>query len=294
MLHASRFESPRSVRHLNAAARRSSGASSSGSEGGADSIPVNTANPAEIRTDGAGTVYKGERDSFVIEIIDPGQRATAPATSLQDLGADSLLDVLLGDAEAGADAPSLGGKTEPKRRQTQTQRGLNNANARRARAFRAGLVRAVALVHQRFLQDVAQQHGSGAAATTAEEDAGAHEAGGRNLRARSSYVVQTVQTAPPTTNRRAQIGKSSRSSEERLQWDPLVEGDWQPDFPVQTLELSTLRDVVKEHEAEKKGSGIASDEEEALAGGNILHQHCTYLAHCPLSSIFALLLNMLL
>lgn len=37
-------------------------------------------------------------------------------------------------------------------KQTQTERGVNNANSRRWRAFRAGLVRAVALLHDSFLQ----------------------------------------------------------------------------------------------------------------------------------------------
>ena len=264
-----RFESPRSVRHLNAAGRRGSGASSSGSEGGLDAIPVNTANPAEIRTDGAGTVYKGERDSFVIEIIDPGQRVTPPATHLQDLGADNLLDALLGDFEAGADAPSLGGKTETKHRQTQTQRSLNNANARRARAFRAGLVRAVALVHQRFLHDLAQGQDDGStAAAAAEQGAGEPGAGGRVLRLgrAASGAAAAVQKALPTVKGRARKGKVKEAAEDGQQWDPLVEGDWHPDFPVRTLELSSLREAVRKHEAQNRGSGSASDEDEALAG----------------------------
>ena len=40
--------------------------------------------------------------------------------------------------------PSLGSKRLPLK-QTQTEKGVNNANSRRSRAFRAGLVRAVAL-----------------------------------------------------------------------------------------------------------------------------------------------------
>ena len=49
--------------------------------------------------------------------------------------------------------PSLGSKRLPGK-QTQTEKGVNNANARRSRAFRAGLVRAVALLHDRFLQQL--------------------------------------------------------------------------------------------------------------------------------------------
>ena len=49
--------------------------------------------------------------------------------------------------------PSLGSKRLPGK-QTQTEKGVNNANARRSRAFRAGLVRAMALLHDRFLQQL--------------------------------------------------------------------------------------------------------------------------------------------
>ena len=49
--------------------------------------------------------------------------------------------------------PSLGSKRLPGK-QTQTEKGVNNANSRRSRAFRAALVRAVALLHDRFLQQL--------------------------------------------------------------------------------------------------------------------------------------------
>jgi hypothetical protein len=74
--------------------RKSSGNSSSGE----DPIPVNIYNPGEIRTDGSGTTLKGEHSSFVIEIIDPGQRNAPPATSLEQMHVapgDDLLDNIL-------------------------------------------------------------------------------------------------------------------------------------------------------------------------------------------------------
>ena len=86
-----RFDSPRSVRHMMSAERTGSGDSSSGE----DPIPVNRHNPAEIRTDGSGTTLKGEHSSFVIEIIDPGQKSAPPATSLEQMHVapgDDLLD----------------------------------------------------------------------------------------------------------------------------------------------------------------------------------------------------------
>jgi len=76
------------------AERKDSGDSSSGE----DPIPVNKFNPAEIRTDGAGTTLKGERSSFVIEIIDPGQKSAPPATSLEQMHVapgDDLLDNIM-------------------------------------------------------------------------------------------------------------------------------------------------------------------------------------------------------
>ena len=89
-----RFDSPRSVRHLMSADRQNSGDSSSGE----DPIPVNKYNPGEIRTDGSGTTLKGEHSSFVIEIIDPGQKNAPPATSLEQMHVapgDDLLDNIL-------------------------------------------------------------------------------------------------------------------------------------------------------------------------------------------------------
>ncbi|BDA42593.1 probable ATP-dependent helicase hrq1 [Coccomyxa sp. Obi] len=255
-----RFESPRSVRHLNAAGRAASGASGSGSDSGPDAIPVNTANPAEIRTDGAGTVYKGEHDSFVIEIIDPGQRAAPAATHLADLGVDkdNLLDALLGDMEPGADARSLGDKTAPSRKQTQTQNGVNNANARRARAFRAGLVRLVALVHQRFLAKLRQQQHSceAAAAPAAEHGSGQPDACGRDVSASTGPVQDAAGHSERRTRRKRRRGVTG-------DWDPLVEGEWHPDFPLQELELGTLKDAVREDEAQRRGSGSGSEEEGA-------------------------------
>ena len=88
------FDSPRSVRHLMSADRKNSGDSSSGE----DPIPVNKYNPGEIRTDGSGTTLKGEHSSFVIEIIDPGQKNAPPATSLEQMHVapgDDLLDNIL-------------------------------------------------------------------------------------------------------------------------------------------------------------------------------------------------------
>jgi hypothetical protein len=102
------------MRQQNAAEQRARGGAreSSNSDSEApDPIPVNRANPAEIRTDGAGTMYEGEQGSLVIEIIDPGQRSAPPATSLELMGVEdagggsSLLDW-----EAGLDGPSLGSR----------------------------------------------------------------------------------------------------------------------------------------------------------------------------------------
>ncbi len=61
--------------------------------------------------------------------------------------------------------PSLGSKRLPLK-QTQTEKGVNNANSRRSRAFRAGLVRAVALLHDSFLQGLQQSSASGKPATS--------------------------------------------------------------------------------------------------------------------------------
>lgn len=251
------------MRHLNAAQRRgSSGASSSGDDDSApDVIPVNTANPAEIRTDGAGTVYEGERDSHVIEIIDPGQRCAPPAISLEDLGADdnnNVLDRLLGDLEPGADAPSLGAKTESGRRQAPTQQGVNNANARRARAFRAGLVRAVALVHRDFLSSLRQEGRSAAAA--GEVALGGPKEGGQE--SNNPAGVDAAQTGA----KRSRKVKRSKAAGEREEWDPLAEGEWHPCFPVQELELATLRKAVGGDAALRRGSGSGSDEEGIIAG----------------------------
>ena len=68
--------------------------------------------------------------------------------------------------------PSLGSKRLPLK-QTQTEKGVNNANARRSRAFRAGLVRAVALLHDKFLQQLRQNsaHESGATPDDRDETA---------------------------------------------------------------------------------------------------------------------------
>lgn len=248
---------------MNATGRAASGASSSSSDGDPDAIPVNRANPAEIRTDGAGTVYKGEHDSFVIEIIDPGQRAASAATHLADLGVDkdNLLDALLGDMEPGADARSLGDKTAPSRKQMQTQRGVNNANARRARAFRAGLVRAVALVHQRFLAKLEQkQHSSeGAAAPAAERSTGQPDARGRDVGASAGPAQDAAGRSERGTRKKRCRGAVG-------EWDPLVEGEWHPNFPLQQLELGALKEAVREYEAQRRGRGSGSGSEEEGAG----------------------------
>ncbi len=76
------------------AERKGSGDSSSSD----DPIPVNKFNPGEIRTDGSGTTLKGEHSSFIIEIMDPGQKNTPPATSLEQMHVapgDDLLDNIL-------------------------------------------------------------------------------------------------------------------------------------------------------------------------------------------------------
>ena len=65
--------------------------------------------------------------------------------------------------------PSLGSKRLPLK-QTQTEKGVNNANSRRSRAFRAGLVRAVALLHDSFLQDLQQRSASGKDANADDKD----------------------------------------------------------------------------------------------------------------------------
>ena len=65
--------------------------------------------------------------------------------------------------------PSLGSKRLPLK-QTQTEKGVNNANSRRSRAFRAGLVRAVALLHDSFLQQLRQNSASEPAATPEDRD----------------------------------------------------------------------------------------------------------------------------
>lgn len=251
------------MRHLNAAGRAASGGSSSGSDSGPDAIPVNTANPAEIRTDGAGTVYKGEHDSFVIEIVDPGQRAAPAATHLADLGVDkdNLPDALLGDMEPGADARSLGDKTAPSRKQTQTQRGVNNANARRARAFRAGLVRAVALMHQRFLATLGQQQHSGeaAAAPAAKRGSGQPDACGQNVGPGAGPAQDVAGRSERRTRRKRRRGAGG-------EWDPLVEGGWHPDFSLQEMELGALKEAIREDEAQRRGRGSGSGSEEEGSG----------------------------
>ena len=263
------FESPRSVRHLNAAGRTASGASSSSSDSAPDAIPVNTANPAEIRTDGAGTVYKGEHDSFVIEIIDPGQRTAPAATHLADLGVDkdNLLDALLGDMEPGTDARSLGDKTVPSRKQTQTQRGVNNANARRARAFRAGLVRAVALLHQRFLVKLGQQQHNGEAAAAPAADRGSGQPDVRRGSVGTSTGPARDAAGCPERGTRRKRRRGAAGD-----WDPLVEGEWHPDFPLQGLELGALKEAVREDEAQRRGRGSGSGSEEERAGWLIPNQ----------------------
>ena len=65
--------------------------------------------------------------------------------------------------------PSLGSNRLPGK-QTQTEKGVNNANSRRSRAFRAGLVRAVALLHDRFLQQVKEGSADGEIAADGGED----------------------------------------------------------------------------------------------------------------------------
>jgi len=69
-----------------------------------------------------------------------------------------IADLDICSVESVMGGPSLGSKRMPMK-QTQTERGVNNANSRRWRAFRAGLVRAVALLHDSFLQ---QRRDSGA------------------------------------------------------------------------------------------------------------------------------------
>ena len=70
--------------------------------------------------------------------------------------------------------PSLGSKRLPLK-QTQTEKGVNNANSRRSRAFRAGLVRAVALLHDSFLQGLQQSSASGKAASPDDRDEAAEK-----------------------------------------------------------------------------------------------------------------------
>ena len=65
--------------------------------------------------------------------------------------------------------PSLGSKRLPGK-QTQTEKGVNNANSRRSRAFRAGLIRAVALLHDCFLQQVKEGSADGRIAADDGED----------------------------------------------------------------------------------------------------------------------------
>ncbi len=70
--------------------------------------------------------------------------------------------------------PSLGSKRLPLK-QTQTEKGVNNANSRRSRAFRAGLVRAVALLHDRFLQGLQRSCAIEKAATPDDKDGAAEK-----------------------------------------------------------------------------------------------------------------------
>lgn len=72
--------------------------------------------------------------------------------------------------------PSLGSKRLPGK-QAQTEKGVNNANARRARAFRAGLVRVVALLHDAFLQQLRDGTKAAAAGTGEREDGAPQEVG---------------------------------------------------------------------------------------------------------------------
>ena len=197
----------------------------------------------------------------VIEIIDPGQKAAPPVTSLEQMGLLDEQNRLHGD-EAGADARTLGGPGQPWR-DRQTQRGVNNANARRVRAFRAGLVRAVALVHAAF---VSARQASAAEVGAAEGVAGPS---GRPDQDSSAAAAAGAQGAPKTRRPGRRKGSSSGV------WEVLVEGAWHPEFDLQGTKLETVREAVRKAEEElaaKRGSG--SGDEVADAGAwPAMHVH---------------------
>ncbi|KAK9819572.1 hypothetical protein WJX81_002582 [Elliptochloris bilobata] len=218
-----------------AANKREGEGESSGSEDAG--IPDEAANPAGIRTDGAGTLLEGEHSRFVIELLDPGRRKTPAAASLEALGAEGL----------GSSQHAAAAKAAP------AARAAKNAAARRVRAFRAGLARAVAALHAAWLARRAAAAASAEAEAAAAQPAASpgQQAAHAAQKAAGAIDPSTGPAAAPAparaaAGRRAMVGAAAAAAGGERDWDPVARRAWHPEFPLAALTIPTLAAAVAE------------------------------------------------
>ena len=159
---------------------------------------------------------------------------------------------------------------------------MDNANARRARAFRAGLVRAVALAHARFLaglntaSDGAARGTEGggppaAAAPAGDAEGGAAQRGRRAARGGAARAAGDQGWSGGGEGDNGGAGGRRKGGRQEQggpgRWDALREGAWHPGFDLNRhASLDVVKSAVGEAEAElaaRTGSGSGDEGEGA-------------------------------
>eukprot|EP00884_Botryococcus_braunii_P004307 jgi/Botrbrau1/13878/Bobra.0056s0110.1 len=193
-----------------------------------DVIPVNTANPQEIRTDGAGTVLEGEKDFYIIEVVDPGRRTGPAAASLEAFGVDSP------DNEVGLTARSLGARVRPLESLEMTEQAGNNAATRRSRAFRRSLALATAHLHNQWLASPD---------CCLDRDGQQRPAEPSTPVRRSSRLQRSEDVGVPPVHCSCPRFSAADPSQT---FCPVTAGAWAPGFPVEALPLGRLLQAAAE------------------------------------------------
>ncbi|KAK9795209.1 hypothetical protein WJX73_000198 [Symbiochloris irregularis] len=165
-----------------------------------------------IDTDGCGTLLAGDEDRFIIEIIDPGRRRTPATASRSTLQASDPLAGPSGDVaeEPGLNSRSLGSQPAPHKSSAPTDGATNNANARRATAFRQGLTRAVAKLHEDFVKALLKQDSTGK-----KEDSGGRKQRGAKTQPRPPVLSKKF---PPCTDTTPMAAPAFLEHLQQLPW----------------------------------------------------------------------------
>lgn len=167
-------------------------------------------------------------------------RRTKPTTSLNILQGEAHPDDMEGMVdEPGVASASLGGQPIPHKSSGQTARGMSNANSRRTAAFRQGLVRVVAAVHDAWLASNSKASGTPCTASGPQlpgSDAGSAGPGTSpqgQRRTRSISRSQAAADSPLQQGALQQLGDAQT-------FNPLEYRCWHPDFPLADLSLPEL------------------------------------------------------